>query len=52
VSLWHPLLRDTAASLDRDVSVTGDESKNVTVQLAQALRPAPLQATARTRDQY
>ena len=52
VSLWHPLLRDTGASLDRDVSVTGDESKNITVQLAQALRPAPLQATARSRDQY
>jgi hypothetical protein len=52
VSLWHPLLRDTGASLDQDVSLTGDEPKSITVQLAQALRPAPLQATARARDQY
>ena len=52
VSLWHPLLRDSAASLDREVSVTGDESATATVQLAQALRPAPLPATARSRDAY
>jgi plastocyanin len=52
ISLWHPLLRDSAASLERDVSVTGDESANTTVQLAQSLRPAPLQATARSKDEY
>src|ERR1700726_14689 len=28
ISLWHPLLRDSAASLERDVAVTGDESAN------------------------
>jgi len=52
VSLWHPLLREPPASLDRDVSVSADEPAAVTVQLAQALRPAPLQATARSKDQY
>jgi plastocyanin len=52
ISLWHPLLRDSAASLERDVSVTGDESANTTVQLAQSLRPAPLQATARSKYEY
>ena len=52
VSLWHPLLRDSGASLERDVSITGDESATTTVQLAQALRPAPLQATARSKDEY
>jgi plastocyanin len=52
VSLWHPLLREPAASLEREVSVTGDEPANVTVQLAQSLRPAPLQTSARSKDQY
>jgi plastocyanin len=52
VSLWHPLLREPAASLDREVSVSGDDPTTITVQLAQALRPAPLQTTARTKDQY
>lgn len=52
ISVWHPLLRDSAASLERDVAVSGDESANTTVQLAQSLRPAPLQATARSKDEY
>ncbi|HSY07893.1 MAG TPA: methylamine utilization protein [Steroidobacteraceae bacterium] len=52
VSLWHPLLRDSVASLEREVSITGDESATSTVQLAQPLRPAPLQATARSKDAY
>jgi len=52
VSVWHPLLRDAADSLERDVSITGDESATATVQLAQALRPAPLPATVRSRDAY
>jgi plastocyanin len=52
VSLWHPLLREPAASLDREVSITGDEPAALTLQLAQALRPAPLQAGARAKDQY
>jgi plastocyanin len=52
VSLWHPLLREPAASLDREVSVSGDDPTTTTVQLAQTLRPAPLQATARSKDQY
>jgi plastocyanin len=52
VSLWHPLLRDSVASLNRDVSITGDEPATTTVQLAQALQPAPLPATARSRDEY
>ena len=52
VSLWHPLLREPPASLDRAVSVSADEPAAVTVQLAQALRPAPLQTTPRSKDQY
>jgi len=52
MSVWHPLLRDAADSLERDVSITGDESATATVQLAQALRPAPLPATVRSRDAY
>src|ERR1700726_5235711 len=50
VSLWHPLLREPAAALDRAVSITGDEAENLTVQLAQSLRPAPLQPSARSKD--
>jgi plastocyanin len=52
VSVWHPLMRDSVASLDRDVTIMGDEPATTTVQLAQALKPAPLQATGRARDQY
>jgi plastocyanin len=52
VSLWHPLLRDSAASLERDVAVGADEPATLEVQLAQPLRPAPLQSNARSRDQY
>jgi len=52
VSLWHPLLRDSVASLDREVTITGDETAQTTVQLAQSLRPAPLPASARLRDRY
>jgi plastocyanin len=52
VGVWHPLLRESVASLEREVSITGNESAEVTVQLTQSLRPAPLQATARSKDLY
>jgi plastocyanin len=52
VSVWHPLLREPAVSLDREITVAGDEPATVAVQLAQALRPAPLQATGRSKDEY
>jgi len=52
VSVWHPLLRDSVASLERDVSVGAEEPDTLKVQLQQALRPAPLQTNSRSRDQY
>jgi plastocyanin len=52
VSLWHPLLRDAAASVERQVAITDEEPVSVTLQLAQSLRPAPLQAGVRSKDQY
>jgi plastocyanin len=52
VSLWHPLLREPAATLERSVTLAGDDPATLTVQLAQALRPAPLQTTARSKDAY
>jgi plastocyanin len=52
VSIWHPLLRESVASLEREVSVVGDEPAKLDVQLAQSLRPAPLQANARSRNEY
>jgi plastocyanin len=52
VSLWHPLLRDSVASLEHDVIVAGDEPVRLTVQLAQSLRPAPLRVNSRLREQY
>jgi plastocyanin len=51
VSVWHPLLRDSVASLERDVTVGSDEPAKLEVQLAQPLRPAPL-SNSRSRDQY
>jgi plastocyanin len=52
LSIWHPLLRESIASLERDVTVGADEPAKLEVQLAQPLRPAPLQANARSRSQY
>jgi plastocyanin len=52
VSLWHPLLRESAASLEREVTVGADEPAKLEVQLAQPLRPAPLQSNSRSRNQY
>ena len=52
LKIWHPLLRDTPTSLERDVEITGDEPVKVAVHLAQPLQPAPLQAKMRPRDQY
>jgi plastocyanin len=52
VSLWHPLLRDSVASLERDVTVSGDEAAKLEVQLAEPLRPAPLSSNSRSRSQY
>jgi plastocyanin len=52
LSLWHPLLRETSASLERDVTVGGEDATKVEVQLAQPLRPAPLQSNSRSRNQY
>jgi plastocyanin len=52
VSIWHPLLREAVPSLERDVLIAGDEAATTTVQLAQALRPAPLQTSARSKDEY
>lgn len=51
LSLWHPLLRDSTASLERDVSVGADESSKIDLQLTQPLRAARLQS-ARTRSEY
>jgi len=39
-------------SLDRDVTIGGDEPVTTTVQLAQALNQRRCKATARSRDQY
>ena len=52
VSLWHPLLRDSVASLERDVTVSGDDAVTLDVQLAEGLRPAPLPSNSRSRNQY
>jgi plastocyanin len=52
LSLWHPLLRDSPASLEREVSISGDESTKLEVQLTQPLRPAPLQKNSRSRNEY
>ncbi|HEY5103380.1 MAG TPA: methylamine utilization protein [Steroidobacteraceae bacterium] len=52
VSIWHPLLRESAASLERDVTVGAEDSTKVEMQLTQPLRPAPLQTNARSRNQY
>jgi plastocyanin len=52
VRLWHPLLRDSVASLEREVTVGGDEPVTIEVQLAQPLHPAPLSTNLRSRDQY
>ena len=52
LSVWHPLLRESAASLERDVTVGADEPIKVEVHLTQPLRPAPLQSNSRSRNQY
>ena len=51
LSLWHPLLRDSAASLEREINVGANESTMIDLQLLQALRAAPLQS-ARGRGEY
>jgi hypothetical protein len=52
LSLWHPLMRESAAILERDVTVADDEPVTVKVQLASPLRRPPLPATVRARNQY
>jgi plastocyanin len=51
LSLWHPLMREATASLERDVTVADDEPVTLKLQLAHPLRRPPLPATVR-RDQY
>lgn len=40
--LWHPLLNESAASLERVVQIAGADRTDVSVKLARALRPAPI----------
>jgi len=42
LTLWHPLLSESAASLERTVQLVGADRTDVSVKLARALRPAPI----------
>jgi plastocyanin len=52
ISLWHPQLNETASALERLMTVDAGNHAELTVQLAHALRPAPLQGRPHSWDAY
>ena len=42
VRVWHPLLNESGASLERVVQINGSERTDVSLRLAHTLRPAPI----------
>jgi plastocyanin len=42
VALWHPRLRDSEPDLERELTVGEGDRADLTLRLAQPLRPAPL----------
>ena len=52
VSVWHPRMNDDANELDRELTVGEGDRANLTLRLAKALRPAPLQPHPHSWDAY
>jgi len=42
ISIWHPRLRDSAADLERELTVADADHAALTLRLTKALQPAPL----------
>jgi plastocyanin len=42
VAIWHPRLRDSAADLERELTVGDTDRADLTLRLAKALEPAPI----------
>ena len=52
VSVWHPRMNDDTNELDRELTVGEGDRANLTLRLAKALRPAPLQPHPHSWDAY
>src|ERR1700682_4334390 len=50
VSLWHPRLRDSAADLERELTVGDADRADLTLHLLKSLQPAPLAAPPHSWD--
>ena len=42
VTIWHPLLNESGASVERVVQIDGAERTDVSIRLTRSLRPAPI----------
>jgi hypothetical protein len=42
VAIWHPRLRDSAADLERELTVGDTDRADLTLRLAKPLEPAPI----------
>ncbi len=52
VSVWHPRMNDDVTELDRELMVGEGDRATLTLRLARALRPAPLQSHPHSWDAY
>jgi plastocyanin len=52
VSLWHPRMNEGAGELERELTVGEGDRATLTLHLAKALRPAPLQPHPHSWDAY
>ncbi|HEU4627173.1 MAG TPA: methylamine utilization protein [Steroidobacteraceae bacterium] len=50
VTLWHPLLSESGASVERTVHVDGTERAELAMRLSRALRPAPISSRPHSWD--
>ena len=52
IVVWHPLLRDLPADLEREVVVDEGGHAELTLKLKKSLRPAPIQDRPHSWDAY
>jgi plastocyanin len=52
ISIWHPRIRDDAASLQGELTVTDSGGGKLTLRLVKPIKPAPLEGRPHSWDSY
>ncbi len=52
ISVWHPRIRDDAASLQGELTVSDSDGGKLTLRLVKPIKPAPLEGRPHSWDSY